>query len=101
MGDRVAITLEMAELGGGDLSYRLSLLCEVPHRSTQRTTATNEMWDSLVRLLRHVRDTGSSAEPGEGNLARELELSPRGKSGSEVELAYCAGMESAASLRAP
>lgn len=43
MGDRVAVTMEMEELGGGDTGGRRWLLREVAPRPAHRTAATNNM----------------------------------------------------------
>ena len=66
MGDRVAVTMEMAELGGGDTGGRRWLLREVASRPAHRTAATNNMWGSLARLLRHVGEHRKLSGAGGG-----------------------------------
>lgn len=62
MGDRVAVTMEMPELRGGDAGRRRSQLSVVARGSAHRAAATNKTWGWLALLLRHVGDAGSSQE---------------------------------------
>lgn len=60
MGDRVAVTMEMAELGVETLERWRFLLSSVAQPYSHWTAATNSIQGSLVLQLRHAGDRGGS-----------------------------------------